>query len=152
MTVAPPRPREQRIADARRRLEQDVDCWVATADPATGTPYLVPLSFRWDGETVLLATPTASPTARNLEATGQVRLGVGPTRDLVLITATVQALDGVSPEQGDAFAAKCGFDPRELETPYTYFAVRPQRVQAWREANELTGRELMSGGEWVGRP
>jgi hypothetical protein len=39
----------------------------------------VPLSFLWDGATLLIATPAASPTSRNLQATGKVRLGVGPS-------------------------------------------------------------------------
>ena len=43
------------------------------ADP----PYLVPLSFDWDGEALLVATPTDSPTGRNLAATRAVRLGLG---------------------------------------------------------------------------
>jgi hypothetical protein len=32
---------------------------------------------------------------------------------------------------------------------YLYFRIRPQRPRAWREANELKGRELMRGGEWT---
>jgi hypothetical protein len=52
-------------------------------------------------------------------------------------------------EVGDAFAAKTGFDPRQLTSPYRYFRIRPQRLQAWREVNELKGRELMRGGHWV---
>lgn len=147
----PARTAQQRKADTLRRLENDVDAWVATADPATGTPYLVPLSFLWDGATVLICTPAASPTSRNLRATGRVRLGIGPTRDLVLIEGTVQAETAaaeISAETGDAFAAKAGFDPREL-SGYAYFRIRPQRLQAWREANELAGRDLVRGGDWV---
>lgn len=147
----PARTAQQRKVDTLRRLSSDVDTWVATADPATGTPYLVPLSFLWDGATVLISTPGTSPTSRNLRATGRVRLGIGPTRDLVLIEGTVQAETAateISAEAGDAFAAKTGFDPREL-TGYAYFRIRPQRLQAWREANELTGRDLIRGGDWV---
>jgi hypothetical protein len=110
----------------------------------------VPLSFLWDGSTLLIATPSSSPTSRNLQATGKVRLGIGPTRDLVLIEGTVGdilAAAEVPEEVGDAFAAKTGFDPREL-TGYRYFRIHPQRLQAWREANELNGRELMHGGQW----
>ena len=147
----PPRTSSRRRLDTLRRLECDVDAWVATADPATGTPYLVPLSFLWDGATLLLATPAASPTARNLAATGKVRLGIGPTRDLVLVEGTVDSIADteIPNDAGDAFAAKTGFDPRELATPYLYFRVRPGRVQAWREANELENRELMRDGRWL---
>jgi hypothetical protein len=146
----PPRTPRQRRRDALARLEQDVDAWVATAD-AGGTPYLVPLSFLWDGRTLLLATPASSPTSRNLQAGGSVRLGIGPTRDVVLIEGTVQAVPAaeVREDVGDAFAAKTGFDPRRLATPYLYFHVHPRRLQAWREANELEGRELMRGGRWT---
>ncbi|MFI2352229.1 pyridoxamine 5'-phosphate oxidase family protein [Streptomyces sp. NPDC019443] len=147
----PARTPEQRKQDALIRLEQDVDAWVATADPESGTPYLVPLSFLWDGVTLLVATLSASPTSRNLQATGKVRLGIGPTRDLVLVEGTVLALEAaeLKGEVGDAFAAKTGFDPRELTSPYLYFRIHPQRIQAWREANEIEGRELMSGGHWI---
>jgi len=147
----PARTAQQRKADTLRRLSSDVDTWVATADPATGTPYLVPLSFLWDGATVLISTPATSPTSRNLRATGRVRLGIGPTRDLVLIEGTVQtetAAAEIPAQTGDAFAAKTGFDPREL-SGYAYFRIRPQRLQAWREVNELTGRDLVRGGDWV---
>ena len=147
----PARTPQQRKADTLRRLEHHTDAWVATADPGSGTPYMVALSFLWDGATVLISTPATSPTSRNLRATGRVRLGIGPTRDLVLIEGTVQAETAateISAEAGDAFAAKTGFDPREL-TGYAYFRIRPQRLQAWREANELTGRDLIRDGDWV---
>jgi hypothetical protein len=147
----PPRTPQQRKQDTLDRLQHDVDAWVATADPGGGTPYLVPLSFLWDGETLLVATPSSSPTSRNLQATGKVRLGVGPTRDLVLIEGTVAAslAAGEVPDQvGDAFAAKAGFDPRRL-AGYRYFRIAPRRLQAWREANELEGRDLMRDGRWL---
>lgn len=146
----PPRTPEQRKQDALNRLEHDIDAWVATADGAGGTPYLVPLSFLWDGDTLLVATPSSSPTGRNLQTTGKVRLGIGPTRDLVLIEGAVNPLAAteIPDEVGDAFAAKTGFDPRRLGS-YTYFRIHPQLLQAWREANELEGRDLMRGGHWI---
>ncbi|MGH8828135.1 MAG: pyridoxamine 5'-phosphate oxidase family protein [Jiangellaceae bacterium] len=146
-----PRTREQRTHDALDRLEQDVDAWVASADPDSGTPYLIPLSFLWDGATLLVSTPADSPTSRNLQATGRVRVGIGPTRDLVLIEGTVRARAAteITDEVGEAFAAKTGFDPRRLSTPYLYFRIQPQLIQAWREANELTGRDVMRDGKWL---
>jgi hypothetical protein len=150
--TAPPRPPTQRKQDALVRLEHDVDVWVATADQDGQTPYLVPLSFLWDGTTMLLSTPSASPTSRNLQATGNVRLAIGPTRDVVLIDgvalAATAALE-IPDEVGNAFATKTGFDPRELTTPYLYFRIRPERLQAWRESNELAERELMRDGRWL---
>jgi len=145
-----PRSRQQRIQDTLHRLEHDVDAWIATAG-LDGTPYMIPLSFLWDAGTILISTPAASPTSRNLLSTGKVRVGVGPTRDLILIEGEAAAVedDGISPELGDAFAEKTGFDPRELTTPYRYFRIRPLRIQAWREADELTGRDLMRNGDWL---
>ena len=55
------------------RLERDVDTWVASAGATSGGAHLVPLSFLWDGTTVLLSTPAGSPTCRNLVATGKVQ-------------------------------------------------------------------------------
>jgi hypothetical protein len=123
---------------------------VSTADPGTGTPHLIPLSFLWNGTTVLIATPERSPTSRNLQATGRVRLGLGLTRDVVLIEGSARALthEELTKEVGDAFAGKAGFDPRELRD-YRYFQITPARIQAWREENELTGRDLMRDGEWL---
>jgi pyridoxamine 5'-phosphate oxidase-like protein len=86
----PARTPGQRKHDTLNRLDHDVDAWVATAGPANGAAHLVPLSFLWDGTTMLIATPSDSVTSRNLQATGRARLGVGPTRDLVLIEGTVE--------------------------------------------------------------
>lgn len=150
MTVTPRTPRQRKL-DALRRFEQDVDAWVATADPETGAPYLVPLSVLWDEAAFLLATPAASRTGRNLQATGDVRLGIGLVRDVVLVDgrATALPLADVPSEIADAFAAKTGFDPRQLATEYLYFRILPRRIRAWREADELDGRELMRDGRWL---
>src|SRR4051812_25350328 len=123
--AAPARTPQQRKQDALSRLVHDVDAWVATADPAGGIPYLVPLSFLWDGSTLLVATPATSPTGRNLRTTGMARLGIGPTRDVVLIEGTVQVLEttDLPADIGDAFAAKTGFDPCQLTTRYCYFRI-----------------------------
>jgi hypothetical protein len=76
--IPPARTPQQRKQDTLDRLGQDVDAWVATADPATGTPWLVPLSFLWDGHSLLVATPASSPTGRNLQATGRARSACRP--------------------------------------------------------------------------
>lgn len=147
---AAPRSRAQRRRDTEHRLAHDVDLWVASASP-DGAPYLVPLSFDWDGAALLLATPAHNPTGRNLAATRTVRLGLGHTRDVTVIDGAVEVLDldALPPEQGDRFARRTGFDPRGSATPYRWFRVRPRRIQAWREVEELAGRDLMRGGRWL---
>ncbi|GAA0315033.1 hypothetical protein GCM10010302_62780 [Streptomyces polychromogenes] len=146
----PPRSRAQRRRDTEHRLAHDVDVWVASASP-DGAPHLVPLSFDWDGEALLAATPAESPTGLNLAATRTARLALGHTRDVAMIEGDVEVLDldALPPDRGDRFAARTGFDPRSLTTAYRWFRITPRRVQAWREADELAGRELMREGRWL---
>ena len=147
---ADPRSRAQRRRDTEQRLTHDIDVWVASAS-ADGAPYLVPLSFDWDGDALLLATPTDSPTGRNLAATRAARLGLGHTRDVSMIEGAVEVLeiDVLPQERGDRFVAHTGFDPRALATPYRWFRISPRRIQAWREVNEMPDRELMRDGGWL---
>jgi hypothetical protein len=145
-----PRPPALRRRDTEVRLARDVDVWVASASP-DGAPYLVPLSFDWDGESLLVATPADSPTGRNLAATRSARLGLGETRDVTMVDGDVEVLEigELGRLEGDRFAARTGFDPRQLTTTYRWFRIRPRRVQAWREADELAGRDLMRDGSWL---
>lgn len=145
---ADPRSPIWRRRDTERRLAHDVDVWVSSASP-DGTPYLVPLSFDWDGTVVLLATLADSPTGRNLAVTGRARLGLGPTRDVTMIDGDVEMLTQIVPDDADRFAARTGFDPRAEDATYRWFRITPTRVQAWREADELPGRDLMRAGRWV---
>jgi hypothetical protein len=145
-----PRSPAQRRRDTEQRLTHDIDLWVASAS-ADGGPYLVPLSFDWDGEAVLVATPAESPTGRNLATTQTARLGLGHTRDVSMIEGDVEVLeiDALPQERGDRFATRAGFDPRAQDTPYRWFRISPRRIQAWREVNELPDRELMRDGRWL---
>jgi len=136
------------LRDTRAKLKHDVDVWVATSG-STGGAHLVPRSYLWDGTAFLISTPRTSVTARNLLADDRVRLSLGPTRDVVIVDGTAEPVDP-APETGDAFATRTGFDPRQLAEPYQYFQIRPRRIQAWREENELRGRDLMRDGRWLG--
>ncbi len=86
---ADPRSRARRRRDTEHQPPHDIDIWVASAS-ADGAPYLVPLSFDWEDEALLVATPTDSPTGRNLAATRTVRLGLGHTRDVSMIEGEEQ--------------------------------------------------------------
>ena len=146
-----PRGTETRRQDALYRLGHDVDAWVATTDTDTGAPRLTPLSFLWHDDALLFATTTASPTGRNLAANPSVQVGIGLTRDVVLVRGTVDVTpaDALDPTLGDAFAAKAGFDPRRQPGPYSFFRLTPRSIQVWREADELAGRWLMRDGVWA---
>jgi hypothetical protein len=149
-TPPQPRTRAERRRDTEQRLAHDVDAWVATAS-ASGDPYLVPLSFHWDGQTVLLSTSPQNPTGRNLEATGSIRLGLGLVRDVTMIDGDVEVLelDALPTARADAFAARAGFDPRRSRGTMRWYLVRPREIQAWREVDELAERQLMRDGRWL---
>lgn len=78
------------------------------------------------------------------------RLAVGPTRDVAIIDAVLERSAGVDDEAalGEAYAAQADWDPRGL-SGYVFLVLRPTRIQAWRESNELAGRLLMRDGEWL---
>lgn len=145
----PARGPEQRKQDTLDRLEKEEDAWVATAS-ADGVPCLVPLSFVWHRGTLLLATRRTNPTAVNVNPSGQARLTLGHTRDVVLIEGTAELVEGVDlpAESADAFAEKLRWDPRG-RSPWVYLRVTPHTVKAWREVNELAERDLMLDGTWL---
>jgi len=117
---------------------------------------MVPLSYAWDGERLIIAIDPTSVTARNLRESGRARLGFGPTRDIVLVDATLDrvrettATANATPDDvGEVYAAQADWDPRREIDAYAFFMLRPVRVQAWREANELAGKTLMRDGAWL---
>jgi hypothetical protein len=141
-----PRSLEQRKADTLARLQADVDCWVTSADEA-GNAHLVPFSYYWDGSTVTLAMPLENRTAVNLLRAGAARIALDGTRDVVLVDAAVET--GADDATKDAYAQAAGWDPRRERGEHVYLRLTPQRIQAWREANELAGRTLMKNGDWL---
>jgi flavin reductase (DIM6/NTAB) family NADH-FMN oxidoreductase RutF len=148
--AAEARDRETRKADTLAMLRTPaIDTWIATAS-AAGAPHLVPVSLAWVQERVVIAVEESSATARNLTASGAARLAVGPTRDVVMIDAVLEQTADVSADDGlgAAYVAQADWDPRRA-TGYVFLVLRPVRVQAWREANEIAGRTLMRDGSWL---
>jgi len=149
--MEPPRSRTQRLADTRARLETDIDVWVATAG-ADGSPYLVPLSLDWDGERVIVCAQRSSRTIENLIRSVVARLGIGPTRDVVMIDVVLEsshAASEVPKDMAARYAQRTGWDPTQDDGDYVFVSLRSRRVHAWREANELPERSLMRNGEWL---
>jgi hypothetical protein len=151
-----PRTREQRRADTLAKLSAPAaDVWVATAATDAGghaSSYLVPLSLAWLDERVVLATEANSVTARNIISARRARLGLGPTRDVVMIDADLEqvySLDEVPADLAQGYARQADWDPRESDGQMRFLVLRPRRIQAWREADELPGRTLMRDGEWI---
>jgi hypothetical protein len=150
--MSDPRPFAERKADVLARLAAPVaDCWVATA--GGDEPYLVPLTLAWVERRIILATDRRSPTARNIAASGRARVGLGPTRDVVLIEAVLDETIPVteSGAVGETYAKRNDWDPRTAGDSYVFLALKPVKIQAWREVNELPGRLLMRDGAWVTR-
>ena len=68
-----PRTGSQRKADTLAKLEAvHGDVWVATASKA-GAAHLVPLSYAWQRDRVVLAAEGASATVRNIVDAGRAR-------------------------------------------------------------------------------
>ncbi len=150
------RDRATRRADTLAALtRRPVDAWVASSElgpDGAPQPYLVPLSLAWFDDRIVLALEADSRTARSILRYGSARLGVGPTRDVVLIDAVLEksvAVADADAELADGYTARSDWDPREAGDGYLYLVLAPRRIQAWREANELSGRLLMRNGTWI---
>lgn len=148
--TAGPRDAATRKVDALALLTAPAtDVWVASAT-AAGEAHLVPLSLAWVGERAVVAIEATSVTALNVRGSGRARLAVGPTRDVVMIDAVLDRVVDVAddPVLGEAYAAQADWDPRG-STGYVFVVLRPERLQAWREADEIAGRTLMRHGTWI---
>jgi len=152
--MAPPEARstEQRKADTLAMLaEENLDGWVTSA-PAAGRAHLVPLSLHWTGDRLVIAVEPASVTARNILETRVARIGLGATRDVVMMDVELDAaypIGEVPASIGEGYATQSDWDPRAVGGDFVYLVLRPTRVQAWREVNELSTRALMREGTWL---
>lgn len=142
-----PRSRRQRIADTSSRLKNDADAWVASA--GEDTPWLVPLSFVWHDENLVFATNQSTRTVQNILSSAQVRIALGHTRDVVLLDglASVEGSAELRAEEVALFQSKLGSDPRTWAD--SVVRVKPTRILAWREENELPERVVMRDGTWL---
>jgi hypothetical protein len=143
---------EERKADARSKLAAvEANVWVASASP-TDAVHLVPVTHTWDGSQIVLATEPRSRTAANVTAETQVRLALGETRDVVMIDAVLVEAVPTSEAYAalaDGYAAQAGWDPRTDAGEYVYLVFGPERIQVWREDEDLAGRTVMRNGAWV---
>ena len=85
---------------------------------------MVPLSFDWHGEALLVAMPANRRTGKNLADTRATRLGLDHNRDVSMVKGEVEVLeiDALPRQRGDRFAASDGFVPRTLATLFRWFA------------------------------
>jgi hypothetical protein len=152
MPADAPRTGPERKADVLAKLEaRHADAWVASASPG-GKAHLVPLSYAWDGVHLVLALDGTSVTARNIAALRRARIALGGTRDVVMIDATLEErveIVHAAATLADGYSSQADWDPRGAGEEYVFLLLRPERIQAWREANEIAGRAVMRAGAWL---
>jgi hypothetical protein len=140
----------QRKSDAIEKLNKDQDVWVATADDR-GIAHLVPLSLCWHDGIIVVAVETRSRTARNASVSGQARLALGPTRDVVMIDAkaSVVARQDAGPAIVGSYRERTGWEPGSDGGDWVYVLLKPIRIQVWRDVEEIADRTVMSDGTWL---
>src|SRR6202451_3606232 len=139
-----------RKSDALDKLRNDQDVWVATAD-GRGIAHLVPLSLCWHDGLVVVAVEASSRTARNASASGQARLALGPTRDVVMIDAkaSVVARQDGGPAIAGSYRERTGWEPGSDGGDWVYVLLTPTSIQVWRDVNEIAERTVMGDGTWL---
>jgi len=142
---------EERKADALAKLTaSDTNVWVASSSP-TGDVHLVPVSHTWNGHQIVLATEPGSRTVANVTTNPRVSLALGDTRDVVMIDAVLAETVPKSTAPAalaEGYAAQAGWDP-QTDGDYVYLVFGPERIEVWREAEDLAGRTVMRNGAWV---
>jgi hypothetical protein len=145
----PARSKRERREHVLRMLDDENKLWIATASP-DGSAHLVPFSFVWDGERIIVATSHDNPAARNTERTGKARVALGTFGDVVLVDGDVEV---VSPSALDDDLAErlqrvSAIDARHAPG-FVCLRLRPWRIQAWWSAAELTTPTIMRDGRWL---
>ena len=126
--------------------------WVASAS-AVGEAHLIPLSYQWDGSSMLLSTPERSRTARDLFRAGRGRVALPSPRDVVIVDGVIERVDprdtsGII----DAFAERHQWDPRLESTTFAFIRLVAEEVQAWSVESELSTRVVFRQGVWADDP
>jgi PPOX class probable F420-dependent enzyme len=127
---------------ARRHLVEDVVGWVTTV-AADGRVQSSPVSFLWDGETVLFYSKPDAPKIRNIAANPQVSFHLNTDKygDNVLVFEGTAEVDTAAPSwiADPAMVAKFHeplehWELDEAETSRDFsvaIRIRPTRVRAW---------------------
>ena len=69
--------------------------------------------------------------------------------DAVLASITSAPPSAAEPSSSATPRRPTGIRGCSTTAEYVYLVLRPQRIQVWRESNELAGRTVMRGGAWV---
>lgn len=146
------RPSSERASQARKRLETEANVWIASAS-ADGVPHLVPLSLAWIDDLIVVATPSDTPTARNIAANGHARAALDSADDVVLFDTDAQAFEFTDAEATlvDRYIERVGWDPRDNPGTWSLLVLMPRRGHAWNGPAEITGRTIVRDETWTDR-
>ena len=149
MTSTPLRDVATRKRDVLRALESQGHYWLTSADIG-GRPQMIGVSALWDGHELVVTTLGSSRTARNMAMNPTVVLAHGDPSDAIVIRA--QVIDSSAVADSAHIAADwkqaMGWDPREMDG-WTFFRLRPTRIQAFRGYDEIENRDVMVRSRWL---
>lgn len=128
----------------------DHNVWISTASP-DGIPHLVPLSLAWLDDTIVVATPSTTPTARNAAATGRARAALDSADDVVIFDADVEthAFNEASDALIDGYIERVGWDPRDNPGHWSLLVLRPRTAHVWNGPAEIDGRTIIRDSHWL---
>jgi hypothetical protein len=149
MTSTPSRDVATRKKDVLAVLESQDHYWLSTAE-VSGRPHVIGVSALWSDGELLVTTLGTSRTARNMEMNPNVVLAHGDPSDAVVVQAGVIESSPVatSRELRETWKKVMGWDPGELGD-WTFFRLRPTRIQAFRGYDEIGGRDVMVRSRWL---
>ena len=137
-----------RKADVLAVLEGQGHYWLATAHDER--PHAIGVSAWWTDDQLVVTTLGTSRTAQNMTPGAQVVLLHGDPGDAVVIYAEVigglPAKEAI--ELAGGFERAMGWQPGD-DSGWTFFRLRPTRIQAFRGYDEIEGRDVMKGGRWL---
>ena len=139
-----------RKKDVMERLLRSGRFWLGTADK-TGKPHVIAVFAWWHSDALVISTLTGSRTARNMERNPRVTLATGPFDDAIIIHAQMiesRAVDD-APDMAHGFNAALGGEPSQIGEGWTFFRLRPTKIQAFRDFDELEGRDVMIDSRWL---
>ena len=150
MTSTPLRDIATRKKDVLETLAKNGRFWLGTAD-VTGRPHVIAVSAWWESEALVMATLGTSRTARNIETNPRVTLATGAFNDAIVIHAQMIESSAVedSPELAKGFKAALGWEPSEVSPGWIFFRLRPTKIQAFRDYEEIEGRDVMVRSRWL---
>jgi len=86
-----------------------------------------------------------------MEANPNVTLAGGTFNDAIVIHAQVIESRAVkdAPDLARGFKAAMGWEPSAVSDGWSFFTLRPTKIQAFRDFEEIAGRDVMVRSRWL---